>query len=143
MKSVINFLSSVGKKGEKLQEAAFFAFDDIVNYVNAVYTYCTLMPLVYTKYEGQELRDRVMNLDEKRTRAHNVAVGSCNMLNRIAELSGQEPFCPGPEASRQEVGDFCAKVVVEVFYEGSGGTSLDNLIEMLDGPLNPISRFLR
>ena len=83
-------------------------------YVETVDTTEQLIKLAYVRFDGDELREKVVNYDKQRRDAHNVAVGSANMLNRIARLYGCGTIYAGSE-DRLDVADFCLEVVVEIF----------------------------
>ncbi len=68
---------------------------------------------------GEEYRDIVSSLDERRRDKHESAMRAATQLNRIAAASGLEPFYDGPidDQHRYIVGDMCAAVVNEYFED--------------------------
>lgn len=130
---------------------SFFADDDFIlemiadamksfpEYVNRVYSMETQMAIISVRYDGEERANRIASLDQKRRDAHEVAIGSCKMLNRLAEEAGVEKFCPETD-DRYVVGDFCALITCEFFASGKNYSSLDELIanmrESVKGGIN-------
>lgn len=96
---------------------AFTAFPD---YANIVIRQQTMMPIWQARYEGQEFRDRVSELDTSRRNAHEAAISSVNMLNRMCAKHGLEPFFDGNTADRYAVADFVGDYVNEVYNHGIG-----------------------
>lgn len=70
--------------------------------------------LAYVRFDGDDLREKVVNYDRQRRAAHEAAIGSANMLNRLSNLYGCEKIYNGGE-DRLEVADFCLEVVVQIF----------------------------
>ena len=108
-------------------------------YVNRVYSMETQMAIISVRYDGEERANKISSLDQKRRDAHEVAIGSCKMLNRLAEEAGVEKFCPETD-DRYVVGDFCALIVSEFFASGKSYNSLDELVanmkESVKGGIN-------
>ena len=65
------------------------AFPD---YVNIVVNEQIMMPIYQAKYEGQEYRDAVMDIDKSRRIAHDSAISSVNILNRACDRHGVSLF---------------------------------------------------
>lgn len=96
---------------------AFTAFPE---YANVVIRQQTMIPIWNARYEGQDLRDRVSEIDRQRHNAHEAAISSANMLNRMCAKNGLEPFFDGNTADRYEVADFVGDYVNEVYNHGIG-----------------------
>lgn len=95
-------------------------------YVNTVVTYQVQMPLIYAHYDGQELRDRVTELDMSRHNAHECAISSVDQLNRLCGQFGLEPFSTVDTTNRTAVADFAGEFVNETYNNAIGGT-MDSL----------------
>ena len=115
------------------------AMKSFPEYVNRVYSMETQMAIISVRYDGEERANRIASLDQKRRDAHEVAIGSCGMLNRLAEEAGVERFCPETD-DRYVIGDFCALITCEFFASGKNYNSLDELIanmrESVKGGIN-------
>ena len=98
---------------------AFSAFPD---YANIVIREQTMMPIWNARYEGQEYRDLVSDIDRKRHNAHECAIDSANMLNRMCAKHGLEPFFAGDTKDRHAVADFVGDYVNELYNHGIGKT---------------------
>lgn len=83
-------------------------------YVEIVDTTEQQIKLAYVRFDGDDLREKVVNYDLQRRRAHESAIGSANMLNRLSNLYGCDKIYNGGE-DRLEVADFCLEVVVQIF----------------------------
>lgn len=130
---------------------SYFADDDFIldmisgsmksfpEYVNRVYSMETQMAIISVRYDGEERANRIASLDQKRRDAHEIAIGSCGMLNRLAEEAGVEKFCPETD-DRYVIGDFCALITCEFFASGKNYSSFDELIanmkESVKGGIN-------
>lgn len=91
-------------------------------YVNTVVNYQVKVPLIYARYEGAELQDRVMEIDRQRRNAHEAAIASVNILNRVCDKFGLEPFADVDTSDRTKVADFCGRFVNETYNKAIGGT---------------------
>lgn len=69
----------------------------------------------YATLEGEELRERVAAVDQRRRVRHNEAITSCKMLNRIASLYGTEKVFTGDDTIREQVADFCLDLTTIIF----------------------------
>lgn len=150
------FVYQIKKRRIKMKKnyealVSFFADDEFIlemiadamksfpEYVNRVYSMETQMAIISVRYDGEERANRIASLDQKRRDAHEVAIGSCGMLNRLAEEAGVEKFCPETD-DRYVIGDFCALITCEFFAAGKNYRSLDDLIanmkESVKGGIN-------
>ncbi len=91
-------------------------------YVNTVVTYQTQIPIVRMRYEGEDLMERIMAIDRQRHNAHESAISSVNILNRVCEKMGLEPFTAVDTTNRTAVADFVGQFVNETYNGGIGGT---------------------
>ena len=90
------------------------------HYVNAVYNMEITIPLVLARYEGQDVRDRVEELDKNRNIAHERAILAVKRLNRFSGILGTSALFDGDVDDRYQVADFCFYVVSEVFQNRTG-----------------------
>lgn len=98
-------------------------------YVDAVYRQTVLTPIYYARYEGEELRDAVKEMDYKRRICHESAIAACSQLNRICEEYHVTPFCPNTQ-DRYEIADFCAQITTAFYLDGlnKDAKDIDNVI---------------
>lgn len=92
--------------------------ESIGNYVSAVYAMEYRIPIIRARYEGQNMRDKIMELDENRRMAHERAIMAVKRLNRISKMHGLPDFFPGDTKDRYAIADFCGKMVQELFCAG-------------------------
>lgn len=139
MKKNYEALVSYFADDEFILEMIADAMKSFPEYVNRVYSMETQMAIISVRYDGEERANRIASLDQKRRDAHEVAIGSCKMLNRLAEEAGVEKFCPETD-DRYVVGDFCALITSEFFATGKNYRSLDELVsnmkESVKGGIN-------
>lgn len=90
-------------------------------YANSVIRMEQMQPILYARYEGQELRDRVTDMDKNRRIAHEAAISSLNVLNRFSKNLGLEPFADIDTTDRYKVADFVGQYCNEVYLNRSGG----------------------
>lgn len=101
-------------------------------YVETVYSMEMLTPVIYARYEGVELRDKIMNLDESRRMAHEGAIAACNCLNRLCDSLGVEKFCPQTD-DRCVIADFVGQFVYMIFLNGTGHVdTMDGIVDMME-----------
>ena len=96
-------------------------FGNFVDYANAVIRQQYMQPILYAKYEGQDLRDRVEELDRRRKSCHDCAIDGINMLNRFSKALGLEPFSDVDTSDRHAVADFVGDYVGELYGTGAKG----------------------
>ena len=97
------------------------------SYVNAVYAMEVQIQTLRFRLEGAEYRDAVMELDKRRRSAHEAAIASCSVLNRVASIIGSEAMYTGNLDDRYEVADFCIAIVEELFH-GRTKCTVDELL---------------
>ncbi len=83
---------------------------------------------VTSRYEGQEFRDKVEDLDRKRRIAHDAAIANLAMLNRICDILKIEKFVVNLN-DRYAVGDWIGSFCAEL-YQLSDCRSMDDFIEL-------------
>ena len=96
--------------------------DAFPKYANIVINQQITTPLIYNHYEGEELRDKIQDLDSKRHWAHERAIDSLNKLNRLSTNLGLEPFADVDTSDRYKVADFVGQYVSQVYDLGQGKT---------------------
>lgn len=100
--------------------------DAFPNYANIVINQQIVTPIIYERYEGQEIRDRIEDLDKKRRSAHEQAIDGLNILNKLSNNLGLEPFAKVDTSDRYKVADFVGEYVSQVYALGQG-KSLDDV----------------
>lgn len=90
-------------------------------YANAVINEQITTPIIHSRYDGEELRNRIAELDTVRRNAHESAIGSLNILNRISAKHGLEPFAAIDTKDRHAVAEFVGQYVNELYNEGING----------------------
>lgn len=118
-KTLISTLTSEKNVADAKAHMAFSTIEDSMNsfndYVNCV-NHCEVkIALAYATYEGQELRDYVTDLDQRRRRHHECAISSTSICNRIAGMYGVDNIFEGDVNDRFQVADFCLEVVNDLF----------------------------
>ena len=114
---------------EEAYDTVSQSLDSFTNYANTVIRQQTMLPIYYARYDGEELRDKVTNLDTRRRYAHDNAIGNLNMLNRISDRLGLEPFADIDTSDRYKVADFIGKFVNETYNNGIGRTFDEAVLE--------------
>lgn len=84
-------------------------------YVQAVYSMETLIPIYRVRYDDDDLRYHIEKLDNARRDKHNLAIMSVKRLNRFADLAKLPRLFDGNVDDRYEVADFCMNTVNTVF----------------------------
>lgn len=90
-------------------------------YVNAVVRMETMMPIWRARYDTQEFQDSVQRIDTERKHAHDAAIASVNILNRMSKSLGLEPFAEVDTNDRHAVAEMVGNYVNEVYNHGIGG----------------------
>ena len=92
-------------------------FDSFIGYVNAVYEMETSISLARFRCDDvRDYQDAVTRLDSSRRVAHDGAITSVNIINRMCDMVGVEHVYDGTQ-ERNEIGDFCGHFVNE-YFEG-------------------------
>lgn len=116
------------------------------NYVNRVYVMEYSQPIIYARYEGQEARDKIKDLDTRRRSAHENAIAAVTKCTRWAKEKDIQPMFKGEVTDRYQVASFCEKVVSE-FFEGRDqiqrysleefqSEANSTLVQTAEGPMN-------
>ena len=127
-----NLLNAIDQKNEGEPGARDFIFNAIenalknfVDYTNKVYSMETQMMIAKHRIDDpREYQDLVTRLDSGRRAAHEGAIASVGMLNRICDMSGIEKIYDGPD-DRISIGDFCGEIVNEFFKDRSRGRVIE------------------
>lgn len=110
--------------GDK-DEALDFVSDQLTafpDYANVVIREQVMMPIWQNTCEGSEFRENVQRIDAQRRNAHDCAISSIDILNRVNSQLGLEPFCDIDTNDRHAVADTVGKYVSELYGDGSGKT---------------------
>lgn len=99
------------------------------NYSNIVTQEQIMMPIWRNRFEGQDLRDKIQDIDTRRRSAHENAISSVNALNRLSKNLGLEPFAEIDTTDRHEVAKFVGQYVNEVYNRGIGNDQPDPFYE--------------
>lgn len=89
-------------------------------YANIVIREQMMMPIWKNRYEGQEYRDKIESIDASRRFAHEHAITSVNVLNRLSKSLGLEPFADIDTSDRHAVAEVVGEFVNEVYNKGIG-----------------------
>lgn len=92
-------------------------------YVNAVMSMEVGINIARARLEGEELRDRIMQLDQRRRDCHEMAIVGVKRLNRFAEQFNVPKIYLGDVEDRYSVADFCMETVNEFFSTRSGNVT--------------------
>lgn len=105
------------------------------DYVNAVYAMETSIPIILARYEGDEVRDRIQELDQRRRDKHERAIVATKRLNRFAQMENIKPLFTGDTSDRYQVAEFCLVCMTEFFFGSDVGYTL-RLDETLRHPVH-------
>lgn len=126
-KALINKLNETNYElfeGDR-NEALDFISDRIgafVKYANVVIQQQIMQPVWAKRYEGQEYRDKVKEHDTKRKIAHDYAISSIDVLNRISKGMGIGKFADVDTSDRHAVAAFIGNFMNEIYNKGIGGS---------------------
>lgn len=90
-------------------------FSNFAQYSLRVCDYVTKGEIAKKTLGGDALREEMQNLDESRHNAHEAAISSLNMLNRLGSSYIGEPFADVDTCDRYAVADFVGEFVQEVY----------------------------
>lgn len=109
------------------------ALDSFATYQNSVIHMTIMQPIIYARYEGQDLRDKISDMDSHRRSAHESAIANINMLNRICKAYGVEEFANINTQDRYQVADFVGQYCAEIYETGkSKDPEVENIKTMDD-----------
>lgn len=94
--------------------------NNLGNYVDSVYSMEYRIPILRARLDAVDFQDAVMDLDRGRRNAHEAAISSVKILNRVAGKAGLPPLYDGDVENRYQVADFCMEVVKELFDDRLG-----------------------
>jgi hypothetical protein len=130
--NLLNAIDQQNPVGSSLRTMCFDMVEsglkNFADYVNAVYNMETRVSIARFHIDDvAEYQALVKELDFNRRTAHDAAIASVNILNRMCDKVGVEPIYSGSQ-DRSEIGDFCGKIVGEYF----DGRHHDRVIEKED-----------
>lgn len=105
------------REDEEMLEFIKERMSHICNYVDKVTMMEYSIPLLNARYDGQNLRDKIENLDRQRRIAHEMAIAATKQLNRLCVAEGINKLFDGDEDDRYQIADFCG-LVVNTLFEG-------------------------
>lgn len=94
------------------------AFNSFSAYQNTVIRMTAMQPIIYAHCEGEELRDKMTDLDNTRHSAHESAIANLTMLNRICDAYRTERIADIDTKDRYQVADFVGQYCAEVYETG-------------------------
>lgn len=100
-------------------------------YVNTVVKESIMLPIWRDRYDGQELRDKIQDMDAKRKIVHDKAIASLTALNRLSQNLGLGLFADIDTNDRHAVAEYVGEAVNIVYNEGIGnqeGQAFDNAV---------------
>lgn len=110
-----------GGNKDKALEFLGSRLESFPDYANVVIREQVMTPIWRAKFDGQEFRDHVQDLDRQRRSAHDSAIMSVNILNRMSQSMGLEPFADIDTNDRYAVADFVGQYVNELYNNGIKG----------------------
>lgn len=96
-------------------ERIFMAF---VDYANCVIRMQVMVPIWRNRYEGEDLRDKIQEIDCTRRIYHEAAISSLVKLNRLCKMHGLPAYSDTNTSDRYEVADFVGTWISEVYSDG-------------------------
>lgn len=96
-------------------ERIFMAF---VDYANCVIRMQVMVPIWRNRYEGEDLRDKIQEIDHTRRIYHEAAISSLVKLNRLCKMHGLPVYSDTDTADRYAVADFVGTWISEVYSNG-------------------------
>lgn len=125
-----NFVVFDGNKDEAIE----FLNQNVqymLDYVNIVVHQQHMMPILSFRYDGQEYRDRVEELDTRRRRIHNCAIDAINIINRMAKMHNMEDIFCVDTNDRYAVADAIGDYVIEVYRLGTQHSGMDGAVDAI------------
>lgn len=96
-------------------ERIFMAF---VDYANCVIRMQVMVPIWRNRYEGEDLRDKIQEIDCTRRIYHEAAISSLVKLNRLCKMHGLPAYSDTNTSDLYEVADFVGTWISEVYSDG-------------------------
>lgn len=139
IRKICNAIGNGFGDDKERRDKALSVFEATINsmgdYINCVLYMETGLQVARFRLEGQELRDRIMELDRRRRLAHDAMLGRVSALNRICGMVGCEPFFAGDVADRYKVADYAMTVTQALFVnrnQSSKQMSLEDIQKVVE-----------
>ena len=102
------------------------------DYVDIVYQETYRTPILRARLDGDELRQRLQQMDMQRRIYHDSAISSCSQINKLCEIYGVEPICPITN-DRYVIADYCAQISAAFYLNGIGKDqkTIDNVLSAM------------
>ncbi len=109
-------------------------FEAMPDYANVVIREQIMIPLWQSRCEPDEYRENIQSIDRSRRIAHDNAINSMNIVNRLSSNLGLEPFFDVDTNDRHAVADAVGSYVCEI-YNGEIDKTFD------DAALNRVQEY--
>lgn len=109
-------------------ERIFMAF---VDYANCVIRMQVMVPIWRNRYEGEDLRDKIQEIDHTRRIYHEAAISSLVKLNRLCKMHGLPVYSDTDTSDRYAVADFVGTWISEFILTDSPGVWMLLYLEKL------------
>ena len=109
------------QKATRFLERTLSAFPE---YANTVIREQIMVPLWKQRCDTEEFKENVKNIDTHRHYAHESAISSFNMLNRMSQKLELPPFTEIDTKDRHAVADEVGKFIAEYYATGTATTML-------------------
>lgn len=93
-------------------------FSTFVEYANCVIRMQVMIPIWRNRFDGEELRDKVQDIDQSRHVYHESAISSLKQLNRLCSIYGLSPYADIDTSDRYAVADFVGTWISEIYEDG-------------------------
>lgn len=119
-----NFVEMVNawNDGTEDGDAILSMIEDNMNsftkYVESVVAMEQQIVIIMARFDGEEQRVRIAELDRNRRMKHERAITAIKQLNRWATMKNVQPMYTGDEDDRYAIADFAQLVVNTFFNEG-------------------------
>lgn len=90
---------------------------DSVEYLAAVTNMENAINVARFRLEGEEFRDCISNLDNLRSKKHNVLISTVKVLNRLCFLHNIPSIYKGDVNNRYEIAEFAKEYIDELWKE--------------------------
>lgn len=133
-KNFLNLVNACGTRDDLLRMIES-NMNLLLDYVCAVFNMETQLPILRFRLDGEDYRDAVMELDQRRRRAHNAAISATAALCRIAATRNVAPMFDGVfdaqdrTFDRNVVGDFCVAAVDALVMDREKPATIQNMLE--------------
>lgn len=108
------------------------SMNSFVLYVQAVYAMEVKIPILRFRCDATELGEAIMELDRSRRNAHEGAIASVKILNRICKMFDVAPLFEGNTEDRLAIAEFCSETVAAFFRERKGTDRTLSIKDWLD-----------